>query len=479
MDNHVQHLRRGFNWLGGATIVARVTDIGTVFLLLTLLTQEQVGIASLVLSIAMVIEAINELGTSEAMVQAKTLSRLQLDSVFWFVVGLGVLLGLIVVATAPLSAWFFNIPGMAAYFIPVALKQPIVAAASIPLTTMTRSLAYERIAVVNVTATFAAALTRIALALAGTGAWALVVGFSIHGLYVLIGAQLCQPFWPRLQFQWRALTGLLRFGVSAAASNVLQQSFKNLDFVLIGWLYGPAPLAIYRLAFDIAMEPAIAVGELINRTALPVFARVIGNRRQFAQAFAWALRRLVTLVAPLMAALALAAAPLTALLHDPTGRSYADAALPLMILAVAALLRVMLQLIYPVLLSSGRAGAAVRLSAVTLVLLAAGIVAAGWRFDAARGLIAVSLVWLAVYPGLLWWAARELRRWQVALHDLATILYPPTVAIAAISVVVLVLGRLPLADDPRLRLVIVVIAAAAAYWGLKRYAPRTQDSEPS
>jgi O-antigen/teichoic acid export membrane protein len=56
MDSHQHHLARGFNWLGGATIIAKVVDFSTIFVVLLFLTKEQVGIGSPVVSIATIVE---------------------------------------------------------------------------------------------------------------------------------------------------------------------------------------------------------------------------------------------------------------------------------------------------------------------------------------------------------------------------------------------------------------------------------------
>ena len=62
-NTHQQRLATGFNWLGGATIIARVVDSATILVMLLFLTKHQVGMASLVLSAGMIIEAFNGLGT--------------------------------------------------------------------------------------------------------------------------------------------------------------------------------------------------------------------------------------------------------------------------------------------------------------------------------------------------------------------------------------------------------------------------------
>ncbi len=469
--SHRRNLARGFNWLGGATVIAKLIDFSTILAVLLFLTKQQVGVASVVVSIGMVVEAFDGLGTSEALIQAPSVSRLQLDTLFWFVVGAATLVAGVILLAAPWIGMAFGLAGMATYFLAIGLKQPLVAAALIPLAMMNRALQYERIAVVNVGATLAAALTRLGLAASGAGAWALVAGYTASGLYLLIGASLARPFVPGLRFRMASIMPLVRFGVRAAASNVFEQIFKNVDFLLVGWFYGASRLAVYRVAFDVAMEPAMAVGTLVNRTALPVFARVSGERDQLTQALTWSLRRLVTLVAPLMTGLLLVAGPLTGLIHDRAGNSYAAAALPLKLLAAAALLRITLQLLFPLLMGSGRPEAAARLSAVTLLLLSTGILAAGFSFHAEAGLVAVSAVWLAIYPLLLVWAIRTVRRhWQVRAAELARPLLAPAIGVGMMLSAVWLVRLMTSDRSPVVQIGIVLVATLLTYAGLFRHA---------
>jgi len=419
MDTPQQHLRRGFNWLGSAMIIAKIIDFGTILVVLRLLTKEQVGTASLVVAFGTVIEALDGLGTSAALVQAPALARSQLDSLFWLILGAAVMVGAATLVAAPWIASLYGVAGMSAYFLAVAIKQPLVAAAVIPLAIMNRDLQYERIARVNVFSTFAAALTRLGLALAGAGAWAIVIAYAASGLYTLVGVSIAKPFRPRLRVSMPEIAPLLRFGSRATVSAVCEQMINNVHYLLVGWFYGAAPLAEYRVAFDLAMEPANAAGLLINRTALPVFAKVAAVRERLAESLSWSLRRLLAVVTPIAIVIVLAADPITALLHDEAGRSYAAASLPLKLLAAAAVLRVIMQLAYPLLFGSGRPQMAVRLSATTLLLLCAGMLLVGLTVPVANGVVAISAVWLAVPPLLLLWQVHYLRRhWNIGARDL-------------------------------------------------------------
>lgn len=471
MHDPRQHLHRGFNWLGGATIAVKLIDLTTLLAVLWFMSKPQVGIASLVIAVGTIIEALDGLGTREALIQARRVSRRQLDSLFWFIAATALLLAALAWLVAPALGTLYGVAGMSGYFVAIAAKQPIVGAALIPLAMMNRDLQYERIAVVNVAATLGAALTRIGLAIAGAGAWALVAGYLASGVYTLVGAQIARPFWPRLRFRAAAIAPLVRFGSRAVTSHFLDQLFNNAHYLLIGWFYGPAQLAVYRVAFTVAMEPAIAVSTLINRTALPVFARVSALGAPLAATWLWSLRRAALLIEPFVAVAILAARPITALIHDGRGGAYAAAAVPLEWLAVAALLRVLAQLLAPLVIATGRPVVAARVSAVTLLLLVAGLALLGGQRPAPAGLVAVAAVWAAIYPPLLLWEARYLRRhWGIGIAALARAFVIPSIGTAALVAIVATARWAIGAVDPRLQLAIVLVSAIATYAVLFRQA---------
>ena len=476
MEGHQQHLRRGFNWLGGATIIAKITDFATILLVLRFLTKEQVGAGALVVALGAVIEALDGLGTSTALVQAPSLSRLQLDSLFWFILLSACVVAGVVLLAAPWIASLYGIAGVAAYFLAIAIKQPLVGAAVIPLAMLQRELQYERIALVNVGSTFAAALTRLGLAMAGAGTWAIVIAFAASGLFTLVGAMLASPIRPQLRMSLPAISPLLRFGLRATMSGLCEQMINNVHHVLVGWFYGAAALAEFRVSFDLAMEPANAAGTLISRTALPVFAKVAAVREHLAQSLAWSLRRLLAVAAPLAAAIVLAADPIMSMIHDEQHRSYASASLPLKLLAVAALLRVVSQLAYPVMFASGRPHLSARFSGLTLLLLSAGMLLVGRTVPAPNGLVAMSSVWLVVTPLLLLWQAHYLyRHLGVRVQDLIQASGAPIVAVAMFVLAVQAARHIIGITSPALQVAVIAALALLTCVGLLLREPRQRD----
>ncbi len=140
MDEHRRHLARGFNWLGGATVIARVVDALSMLAVILFLTKQQVGTAALVVSIGMIIEALDGFGTGEALIQGPPASRITLDTLFWFILGTSFAAAALTMLASPALALAFGIPSMPLYLLPIALKQPLVGAAVIPLASLNRAL---------------------------------------------------------------------------------------------------------------------------------------------------------------------------------------------------------------------------------------------------------------------------------------------------------------------------------------------------
>jgi O-antigen/teichoic acid export membrane protein len=155
------------------------------------------------------------------------------------------------------------------------------------------------------------------------------------------------------------------------------------------------------------------------------------------------------------------------MIHDEQHRSYAPASLPLKLLAVAALLRVISQLAYPVWFASGKPHLAVRFSGLTLLLLGAGMLLAGFTVPAAHGLVAMATVWLVVPPLLLLWQARYLHRhWGVGIHDLIRASGAPIVAVTVLVLAVEAGRRLIGIDSPALQVALIGTLALLTGLGL-------------
>ncbi len=88
-----KEITRGVLWLGSASLVSQVVDAVSIVIVLWFLNRAELGVATLAWSVAVVMEAFNGLGVSTSMVQAKSLDERQLSTLFWYVMGIAVVVG--------------------------------------------------------------------------------------------------------------------------------------------------------------------------------------------------------------------------------------------------------------------------------------------------------------------------------------------------------------------------------------------------
>jgi O-antigen/teichoic acid export membrane protein len=388
-------IRRGFVWLGAASIIARIFDAGSVLVVMWFVSREQIGLATVAWSATVLLESMNGLGLNTALLQTAHVSQEKLTAAFWYTLGVATLLVVLVGVFSGSLASYFEQPGLRPMIMASSTKLWFVGAALVPLNQLNRAAQFERIAAISTLATLGSGIVTVALAALGLQAWALVIGQTSHGFFTMLGAVAAHAFRPRGALRMGAIRDEIAFGAKAAASGVLYHFYRNFDYYLLGRFLGMSAVGIYRVAFDLAMTPTLAVLTVVNRSALPVYSRLSDRPDELRAAFLWTLRSMGILVAPVTALLVFAAEDLLGWVDHG---KWIDAAPMVRWLAIAALLRCIAQ-VFPQLFHALRRPVlaiydGVLTAVVLSLLLYVGI--RGWGEQ--LGPIVASWAWTALYP---------------------------------------------------------------------------------
>jgi O-antigen/teichoic acid export membrane protein len=388
-------IRRGMIWLGAASVVARVLDAGTVLVVMSFVSRAQIGLATLAWSVAVFLESMNGLGLPSALLQARETSQQRLTAAFWYTMGIAAfLLAAVSLSSQQLAQWFGE-PLLAPMLIASTTKLLFVGAALVPLNQLNRETQFERIAAVSTLATLGNGILTCTLAALGFQAWSLIIGQVAHGLFTCIGAQVAHPFRPRGAPRFALIRDDMRFGIKAASASILYNFYRNADYYLIGRMLGTSALGVYRVAFDLAMTPTIAVLAVVNRSAVPVYARLSDDLGALKEAFLWTLRNLGILLAPVTALLFLAPEEL---LRWVNKGQWLDAAPMVRWLALAAFVRSIAQTFPQLFHGLKRPMLALYESLFTMVVLIAFLALSLSLWGAERGPLVASWAWAAMAP---------------------------------------------------------------------------------
>jgi len=390
-------IKRGLLWLGSATIAARLLDVGATITVVGLLSTKQMGLASLPLSTCAILESLSGLGIGAALIQAKDLSRDEESSLFWITSAGGVALGLILLGLAPVLTTIYSEPRLGPLLAVSALKLVLVGLSVVPLQLLSKALQFREIGTVQTLSSLGEGVTKIAFALGGAGAWALVLGNVARGLVLLIAVLGFSRFRPRLHCSGSEAKRFMGFGLKVAGSSVLYQVYKNSDNFLIGKLLGIEALGLYKVAFDVAMQPTEALIMLVGRVGFPVYSRLSNNLAALRATFLSNTRSVFLLVAPVAAVIFFAAHPLLELIG--AGR-WAAAVPAVQVLVWAGLMRSATTMFSPVYVALGKPEYSTLESLITLVILSSSFWL-GLTYFPGLGVLSVCYAWLLICPLLL------------------------------------------------------------------------------
>ena len=161
----------------------QIINLGTGIILMRILDPAEYGlIGALAIFIAFSGILIDS-GFTRALLNRKTISPAEYSTVFYFNMGLAILLYLILFAAAPLLAELFHDPRIEAVSKILFLSLLFNAAGIIQQTLLIRKADFRGMTKVNMTALLIAGTVAIVMAFYGDGVWALVVQTLLYAFF--------------------------------------------------------------------------------------------------------------------------------------------------------------------------------------------------------------------------------------------------------------------------------------------------------
>ena len=219
------------------------------------------------------------------------------------------------------------------------------------------------------------------LALAGFGAWSLVLGYLVGTIARTVTLWTLVPFRPRLRFSGEHLGSLARLGGVLTLVDVGAAFARNLDYLFVGRVLGAASLGLYTIGFRLPELLIMNVSVVAANVLFPAYSALAEERRE--EGFLLSLRYLAALVFPVGVGLGLLARPFVLALFGARWSASIDVTHVLVAYAVFTTLNIPAGTIYKV---SGRAWILLTVQGPYLIALFTSLL-----LFAERGIVAVAL----------------------------------------------------------------------------------------
>ncbi len=449
----------GMSWTATSQALTQVVTFAATVVLARLLAPAQFGIVGMAALFTGLVTMLGEVGLGAALIHRQSVDDRELNTVFWCGMAVGVAALLISLVSAPIAGSFFRNEPVVAVIRVYSVVFVVDALGAVQRVLLTKELLFDRLARIEIAAAVVYGITAIALAVAGAGVWAIVVGQIARSVAESVLLWTFEPWHPRFQFSREAFGELFGFGARVWAFNFVNYGRENFDNFTVGRMLGAASLGLYAFAYNTANLPRRQLMSVIGRVTFPAFASVKDDDALLRRTYTKVVRYTSLVAFPALVGLALVAPEFIPIVY---GSKWNEAIVPLQLLCGAGMLYSIGSTVGSIYLAKGRPDIQLWGGLAVLPILA-GIVlfAARWGIvGVAAGILAYAITSLLISQSL----ANPLISLRMGTFLWA--LAPAAGACSVMAVVVTTFRALTLSRGlltPLAFLVLAIVLGAATY----------------
>lgn len=298
--------------------------IGSMMVMARLLDPKDFGLFGMVAALTGVLNLFRDFGLSSATVQRVEVTDEQISTLFWINVLVGTLLGVSLMALAPVVVAFYHEPRLFWVCIILATSFIFNGAGVQHSALLERQMRFTALATIEVICLVVNLVIGIGMALAGFKYWALVasaVSIPLVGTLCLWRTTGWMPGRPRLRV---GLHSMMRFGGGVTVVNLIVYVAYNLEKVLLGRFWGADALGLYGRAYQLVNLPTDNINGAFSGIAFAGLSRVRTEPNRFKSFFLRGYSLVLGLTIPVTIGAALFAHDLIFVLLGPKWRDTVD-----------------------------------------------------------------------------------------------------------------------------------------------------------
>ena len=276
-----------------------------------LLLPEDYGTIAITAVFILIAQVFIQTGFSAAIIQKKTLSDLEINSVFhagWII---AVVIYITVFLASPFVGSFYQDTLLVNVLRVQAFLIVITAFSSVQNALLIRNFEFKKSFVYRFIAVMMQGALGIMLALNGFGVWAIVYSNILNASIITLCFWFIVKWKPKKEFSWTAFKGLFSYSYRVFMTTLINTLFNNLQSLIIGKQYSKESLGYYNRGYQIPMLIMVNTDGAINSVMFSSLSKVQDNQSQLLSMYRRSIRSSVFIIFPMMIGLIAIAEPLT------------------------------------------------------------------------------------------------------------------------------------------------------------------------
>lgn len=255
-------------------------------------------------------------GFGSALIQKKNPTQTDYSTIFYFNIGMSVVLYAILFISAPFIAEFYHMPELCLILRVQGIVLFINSLNVIQQNIIRKNLQFKKLSKITITTSFITLVVTIILAYCGWGVWALVAQNYLIALVPCIFFWLTTDWHPTLEYSWKSFRELFSFGAFMFLTHLFETFSNKISGLLIGRWFNPTTMGFYSRAESTANLASLSIAGVMISTTYPLYASVQDDKERLGNIIKRITSTLAYVTYPFLFMLILIAKPLFIILFS-------------------------------------------------------------------------------------------------------------------------------------------------------------------
>ena len=384
---HKKDTISGIKWTIIDQIISQTVVFGLGILLMKLISPFEFGLLGMVTVFSGFLTVFKDFGLGSSLIQKKKIKTIEIDTIYWTTVGLGLFLTILLMVLAPIISKYYNEPRLLEITLSLSSIFIIQSFSTVQMSFAKKQMNFKLIFQVNTLAVLISGSIALVLAFSGFGVWALVMQQIIAELLRSFAFYILSNYKPKLIWDKNILKPHVKFSLPLVGMGSINYWSRNADNFLIGKFLGAELLGIYSRSYSIMMLPISRISGVLSNVLFPSLSLIQDDKSRIISIYLKVTRTISFITFPLMVMVALGAKDFVILVLGP---EWIQMIPVLQILASVGALQSLGTLNGNIFLVKDRTDLAFKIN-----ILNSGVYIIGFYFSSQHSIVLLSQVYLA------------------------------------------------------------------------------------
>ena len=266
----------GAKWSAIATVIIISLGLVQMTVLARIVDNHEFGLLTISLVIIALADTLSDFGIANSIIQRKEISHLELTTLYWLNVGLGLVVFALVFLLSDVIASVLHAPKLAPLIKTLSFAFIVIPLGQQFRALMQKDLEFSKIGSIETVSVMAGFTVTVGAAMYYPFAMTAIVGYLVNtvvrtSLFGFFGRKIYRP---GLHFSLKSVGSNLKFGAWLTADSIINYVNTNLSTLVLARILGASIAGGYNLAYNVAVVPPMKLNPIITRVLFPAFAKI-------------------------------------------------------------------------------------------------------------------------------------------------------------------------------------------------------------